>query len=140
MAFFTRQDIGRVYVIRATLPDDTVLYKIGMVNSSRSVDRMMEILRSWFQAYRFVPYTELRLDRECSHPYQLEQFMHKVLARYQWVPSKKVDGGTEMFIGLDERRLLHYLRNFNEQNFTTPLELSDEQYQVIGKLLAHERS
>ena len=135
MAFFTRQDRGRVYVIRVTLPGGLVVYKIGMTNSPRSVDRMMEILRSWFMQYRFVPHTELKLDLECSHPRELEQHIHKVLSRQQFIPSKKVDGGTEMFIEIDEFRVIHYLKQFNMRNFDKPLKLTSKDYDALGQLL-----
>jgi len=136
MSFFKRQDIGRIYVIKVTLPDDTVVYKIGMCNSGRSTDRMMEILRSWFTKYRFVPYTELKLDMETNKPKELESHIHKVLAHKQFIPNEKVSGGTEMFVEIDEFRVIHYLRAFNESLFDTPLNLSNEDYKHLGKLIA----
>ncbi len=136
MAFFKRQDIGRVYVIKMVLPDDTIIHKIGMTNSNRSTDRMMEILRSWFTKYRFVPYTELKLDMECGHPRELEQLLHKILARKAWVPDHQVQGGTEMFTDLDEFRVLHYLRQFNENNFDIELDLHDADFDVLGELIS----
>ena len=137
MTFFSRKDIGRVYVIRMELPDDSIIHKIGMCRSDRATDRMMEVLRSWFNKYRFVPYTTLRIDMETSRPLELEAHMHKMLKAYQFQPSCKVDGGTEMFYGLDEFRLLHYLRVFDDRMFDTPLVLSDEQYKYLGKWLAN---
>lgn len=111
MAFFERKNYGRLYVIKLVLPDDTIVHKVGMTNSDRATDRMMEILRSWFMQYRFVPYGELRLDREVTSPLALEKLAHKVLSNYRWIPDKKIDGGTEMFTGLEEIRLLHFLKH-----------------------------
>ena len=111
MEFFKRQDYGRLYVFKLTFPDNSVVFKIGMTNSDRSTDRMMEVLRSWFVAYRFVPYTELKLDREVINPRAMEKLAHKVLKDFRWDPDKKVDGGTEMFTGLAEAPLLHFLRH-----------------------------
>lgn len=128
MAFFTRKDYGRLYVIKLTFPDGLVVFKVGMTNTDRSIDRMMEILRSWFTKYRFIPHTELKLDREALNPLRLEKLAHKVLKDYQWVPDMKVDGGTEMFTGLDELRLLHFLRHLEVEQDT-------DNIHILGKLL-----
>lgn len=127
MAFFARQDIGRLYILKMVLPDDTIVHKIGMCNTDRVQDRMMEILRSWFMQYRFVPYTELRLSIETGYPKEFEAFIHKVLAPKRFIPHKKVSGGTEMFTDINEFRLIHYLKAFNEDNFKEGLNLTDNE-------------
>ena len=136
MVFAKRQDIGRLYVIRMELPDSTIIHKIGMTNTPRSVDRMMEILRSWFMKFRFIPYSELRLDMECGNPRELEKHIHKILYEKQFIPNEKVEGGTEMFIDIDEFRVLHYLRQFDARNFDKPLNLADSDYQALGRLIS----
>ena len=118
-------------MLKLVLPDDTVVFKVGMTNSNRATDRMMEVVRSWFNSYRFVPYTSLRLDREVENPLELEQAVHKVLAEYNWIPDKKVDGGTEMFTGLDELRLVHFVKNIN----IAPKGITEEGYAALGRLL-----
>ncbi|MEE8598068.1 MAG: hypothetical protein V3S69_00850 [Dehalococcoidales bacterium] len=133
--FFSRRDVGRVYVIRLDLPDGAVVHKIGMTNSDRTVDRMMEILRSWFQGYRFVPYAELRLDMSTSYPKELEAHMHKILHHRRFIPNIKVDGGTEMFLNIDEFRVLHYLKTFNE-DLVPMMELTSLEYDVLGRLIS----
>lgn len=135
MAFFKKQEIGRVYVLRIDLPDGNTIHKIGMTNSDRSTDRMMEILRSWFNHYRYVPYCELRLDMECSHPSKLEKFMHNVFKSRACPPDSSVQGYTEMFNGINEARLLNYIRSFNMRNFDAPLVLSESDYKIICELL-----
>ena len=111
MAFFAKRDYGRLYVIQITLPDDTVVFKVGMTHSDRATDRMFEILRSWFMKYRFTPCAELKLDRSVQNPAELEKLAHRVLSDYRWIPDMQVDGGTEMFTGLNACRLLHFLRH-----------------------------
>lgn len=128
MAFFTRQDYGRLYVIKLTLPGDFVVYKVGMTNSDRAVNRMMEILRSWFMSYRFVPYAELKLDREVTDPKNIEKLAHKVLNDFRWDPNEKVDGATEMFTGLAELPLLHFLRHLE-------VDQDGENVNIVGNLL-----
>jgi hypothetical protein len=117
------------------LPDGYVVHKIGMTNSDRAVDRMLEILRSWFMRFRFVPYTELKLDMQTSYPKELEAHIHSILAHRQFTPHMKVEGGTEMFINIDEFRVLHYLRTFNEDLAPT-LDLTEENYKVLGELIS----
>ena len=135
MAFFKRTDKERVYVIKIVLPDDTVIHKIGMTNSPRSADRMMEILRSWFMAYRFVPYTELRLDMECRDAYKLEQYIHKILSKNQFIPDMKVDGGTEMFSDINELRVIQFLKAYGNSSFVDPPKLDEKEFDIINQLL-----
>lgn len=87
-----------------------VIYKIGMCYTPRSTDRMLEILRSWFMAYRYVPQTHMRLDFETEIPYQLEKHIHEVLQEFKWVPEKKVDGSQEMFKDFDEEEVIKYIK------------------------------
>jgi Mlc titration factor MtfA (ptsG expression regulator) len=117
------------------LPDGTVVHKIGMCNSNRSVDRMLEILRSWFMKFRFIPYTELRLDMECPDPQKLEKHIHEILAEKQFIPNHKVEGGTEMFVELNEQRVLHYLRAYAKSKYTDPPALTAEECKTICQLL-----
>lgn len=112
-----------------------MVHKIGMTNSDRSVDRMLELLRSWFMNYRFVPYTELKLDMATSYPRELEAHMHKMLQHKQFIPHMKVDGGTEMFCDVDEFRVIHYLKTFNEAIVPT-LELTSPDYDNLGRWLS----
>lgn len=135
MPFFTRQDIGRLYVIRMVLPGGTIVHKIGMTKSNRSADRMLEILRSWFMSFRFVPYTELRLDMQCNNPAALEKHIHDILAPNQYLPDHKVDGGTEMFVELNEARVIHYLKAHVASMYVDPPKLTNSQHNIICRLL-----
>jgi hypothetical protein len=130
--FFTQKDLGRVYVIRLVPVCGTVVLKVGMTHSDRATDRVFEILRSWFNNFRYVPYTQLKLDYGCEDPRDIEQFVHKVLEEYRFEPGKNVQGGTEMFTGVDELKLIHFIRNTEK----VPGELTKEEYEIIGRLLA----
>ena len=130
--FFARRDVGRIYVIRMELPDDTIVHKIGMCKTDRAIDRMMELLRSWFTRYRHVPYTELKLNMQTGFPTEIEQHIHKMLKHKRFIPHMKVEGRTEMFTDVDELRLLHYLRTFNEEVAPTLFDLKDEDYKILG--------
>jgi len=135
MAFYTKKDIGRVYVIKMIMPDDTVVHKIGMCHSHRATDRMMEILRSWFNSFRFVPYTELRLDMECNNPLAIEQYIHGILDPVGFIPNFKVQGSTEMFTDIDEARLLWFIKAVGKGKNTEMPKLTEEQNLTICKLL-----
>jgi hypothetical protein len=106
-------DKGRIYILRMTLDNKEVIHKIGMCHSSRSTDRMLEILRSWFMYYRYVPETRLRLDYETGVPLLFEQHIHEILKEFKWVPDKKVDGAQEMFKDLDEDEVIEYIKDFD---------------------------
>ena len=135
MAFFKRQDIGRLYVMRMVLPDDTVVHKIGICNSNRATDRMMEILRSWFSYFRFVPYTELKLDMKCHNPKALESYIHKILRDVTFEPNHKVEGETEMFIEVNEPRLLWFLRSYDKSMYNNPPEITSNQINLLREWL-----
>lgn len=133
--FFKKQKIGKLYVIRLTLPDNTIVHKIGMCYSDRSVDRMMEILRSWFTYFRFVPYTELKLDLTSERPQALEKHIHNVLKSNRFIPNHKVEGDTEMFMDIHEDKLLTYIKACEASYFTEYPKLNEKEASIICKLL-----
>ena len=104
---------GRLYVLKFTLDDGTVLHKVGMCNSDRSTDRMMEILRDFFVKYRYVPRCEMRRDKKTIVPLLLEKHMHSLLDEWSYRFDEKFNGSTEFFSDIDESVLLDYLDNFN---------------------------
>lgn len=135
MAFFVRQSIGRVYVVKLTLPDSTIVHKIGMCHSDRSTDRMLELLRSWFTSFRFVPHTELKLDMQCQNAIGVEKYIHKILSSAAFIPNFKVEGHTEMFAGIDENRLLWFLKGINNSSYNEPPKLTSKQCRILCNLL-----
>ena len=122
MAFYTRAQgdvsekpskYGRLYVLKFILDDGTVLHKVGMCNSDRSTDRMMEILRDFFIKYRYVPRCEMRRDKKTIVPLLLEKHMHSLLDEWSYSFDKKFNGSTEFFSDINESILLDYLDNFD---------------------------
>jgi hypothetical protein len=123
---------GRLYLLRFALKQGFIVHKIGICYSDRSTDRMMEILRSWFMVYRYVPETYLRLDYSTGVPVLLEKYLHSYFKEYKWEPDKKVQGSTEMFKGLDEDFVIEYIKNFNyELLLQTKEPISTEDYKWI---------
>ncbi len=103
---------GRLYVFKFTLDNNIVVHKVGMCHSARALDRMMEVLRGFFKAYRYVPRCELRRDKKILIPRLVEKHMHGLLEEWSHTFDKKFDGSTEFFFNLDEEALLEYLDDF----------------------------
>lgn len=96
---------------------------------------MFEIVRSWFNAYRFVPYAELKLDLQCHNPLKVEQYVHDVLAPVAFTPNKKVQGSTEMFTDLDTEKLKWFIKACANSRYEEFPKLSLEEAEPICKLL-----
>ena len=106
---------GRVYIFELVLEDGTELYKVGMVNSdsmSRVTDRLMEVLRSFFMVYRYVPKSRIVKAKKFLIPYYVETHLHKLLAELKYKSDKKFDGSNELFADVDLDELVSYLDKF----------------------------
>lgn len=122
---------GRVYVYTIELGDGTRLWKVGMCSSDRTVDRMFEVLTSFFKVYRYVPTTRLRLDKKTLVPRLLEKHIHRLLEEYNYRFDKKFDGNTEFFSDLDEGALLDYLRDKDDLDFLKTDSLDIRDYELL---------
>jgi len=118
MAFYKRKQLeceleeGRVYLLKLHLDDKTV-YKIGITFSERVEDRMMEILLSFFKAYRYIPKTVLKKNIKTKIPRTFEKHIHHMLKDYSYTFSKKFNGYTEFFTDIDEKTLINYMTNLD---------------------------
>lgn len=72
---------------------------------------------------------------ECRDAYKLEQYIHRILNKNQFIPDLKVDGGTEMFTDINELRVIQFLKAYGNSAFVDPPKLSDKEYSVINQLL-----
>ena len=130
-----RSEFGRLYVIKLVLKDGTEVHKIGMCNSDRSTDRMMEILRSFFMVYRYVPYAELRRDKKVRIPYVVETHIHRLLKEYRYRFDKKFSGSNEAF-EIDEDSFLEYLDAFRyEELLDGQTKMDSDRYAKIKKAI-----
>ena len=107
------KDVGRIYVFRLTLKNNKIIWKVGMTHSDRAIDRMFEVLQSFFQVFRYSPKCELRRDKKVLIPRLVEKHLHELLAELSYKPEKQFDGSTEFFHNLDEDSLLDYLDSFD---------------------------
>ena len=90
------QSSGKLYVMRFILPEKTV-YKIGMTNHSRPTDRLMEIVRSYYEKYRETPIAKILRYRSCDNVFAVEAALHRYFGDYRSEFDKQFDGCTECF-------------------------------------------
>ena len=107
-----KSEFGRVYILQLTLKCGKVIHKVGMTNSDRATDRMFEVLRSFFNTYRYVPSCKLKKDKKVLIPLLVEKHMHNILDEWSYTTEKPFDGSTEFFHNLDEEAVIGYLENF----------------------------
>ena len=133
---------GRIYVIKLVLVDGTEVHKVGMVNTddlSRVTDRMMEILRSFFTVYRYVPYAELRKAKKVRIPYIVEAYLHSLLADTKYTFDKKFSGSTECF-EIDEESFLEYLDKFEYvEMLRGETKMKKDRYEAITEAMRLDR-
>ena len=99
---------GTLYIMRFRLRDEErTLYKIGICKGNRKpIDRMLEVLRGFWIVYEYTPDADLKRYRKVSGVFEKEAMMHRYCKKYKYVPPKKHDGSSELFIGIDEEELL----------------------------------
>ncbi len=73
---------------------------------------------------------------ETGRPKEVEEHIHKTLAHKRFTPNEKVSGGTEMFIDIDEFRVIQYLKHCDDKVFDQPTGLSDLDYKHLGQFLS----
>jgi len=121
------------------LGDGSIIHKIGLTHSPRSLDRMMEILRSFFHEYCYIPICELRRDKSTPIPRLLEKHLHQLLRDWQFVPDRKTDGYKEMFYGLDEEVLLDYIDNLDYRELLIgKTSMLSKDYDAIKEAIAQQ--
>lgn len=95
------EDKGIVYLLEMHM-DDKVLVKIG-VTSRKVEERVVEILTSFFQKYRYFPYCRPKRFKKTEGIYKKEAMLHKYFEDKRYKTQHVFGGCTEMFdIGLDE--------------------------------------
>jgi hypothetical protein len=124
-------EYGRVYILRITLKCGTVVHKVGMTNSDRSTDRMFEILRSFFNTYRYSPKCELRKDKKVLVPLLVEKHFHEILDEWSYRFDKNFDGHTEFFHDLNESAVIEYLDNFDYRDLLQKTVMKKEHLEAV---------
>ena len=91
--------MDRVYIIRAKFSStDTPVFKIGKSSGKSSVDRLLQLQRSFFMKYRYMFFAAIKRDRECVNAFQIETELHHLFAPFKYYHDKPVDGKDEWFM------------------------------------------
>ncbi len=85
-----------LYVMKFVLDDKRVVYKVG-ITCINPVDRMLQILRSFFMVYRYMPRASIKRFRKVENHFEKETQMHQEFADYRCVFDSVFDGHTECF-------------------------------------------
>ena len=84
-----------IYIYRLTLEDGTIVHKVGVSSHTNMIVRLLEIVRSFFEVYRYVPECRCKKYRLVKDAYKVEKMIHKELDRY--IFEKPFSGHTEIF-------------------------------------------
>ena len=89
-------NVDRLYVLEIAVEGDTV-YKVGKSSGHSSKARMLQIIGSYFDAYRVTPVIRIVKDKEVSNVFAKEAKCHHLLAEWKYESSKKFSGCQELF-------------------------------------------
>jgi len=98
------KDQCTLYVMKFILDDGRTVHKIG-ITCVNPVDRMLQVLRSFFMAYRYMPRASIKRFRKVDNHFGKETELHHEFAGYKCVFDKVFDGHTECF-EVDEALIL----------------------------------
>ena len=99
---------GKLYVLYVWPEvEDWYVVKIGVTCSKEeTVDRVLEIVRSYYFQYRVIPRVYIKRFREVDDVYAKEKQLHEYFEGYKYEFDKPFSGKTEFFKGIDEEELL----------------------------------
>lgn len=90
---------GILYVLEMHI-DGTVVYKIG-VTKRKIEERVVEILGSFFNKYRYFCYVKPRKFSKTSDVYKKESLLHRHFKDYRYESEHVWSGNTEVFYNLE---------------------------------------
>lgn len=104
--------VGTVYIFKMKLRHlDEYVYKIGVCqNTRRPIDRLLEVLRSFWTKYQYIPDVTIKRHSRTDEIFEKESALHYHFGLHQYIPSKATNGSTELFTGIDEEYLLDTYR------------------------------
>ncbi len=101
--------MDRVYIIKAKMHDtDTWIYKCGKSSGKSSVDRMLQLAKSFFTKYRYIPLMTVKRDRPAPNAFEIETTLHRRFKEFSYYHDKNVDGATEWFVCPEHELLRAY--------------------------------
>ena len=90
------ENTERLYVLEMIV-DGIVVYKVGKSSGHSSKARMLQIVGSYFDAYRVTPVVKIVKDTACTGVFEKETLCHQELVEYKYTPDKSFSGCTETF-------------------------------------------
>ena len=106
-----RRPNGRLYLLKFYLTDTDIVYKIGVTSRDRCTDRMLEVLKDFFDKFRYIPKCVMLRDRFCIGYLDKEKKLHSKYKEYNVKFNKKFGGSTEFFADINEKELLDEWNN-----------------------------
>lgn len=92
----SEENVDRLYVLEMIV-DDKVVYKVGKSSGHSSKQRMLQIIGSYFDAYRVTPVVKIVKDKVCTDVFKKETKCHQELAEYKFRAEKVFSGCQELF-------------------------------------------
>jgi hypothetical protein len=98
---------GKLYILYMWVgEEEELMVKIGVTTKPEVVDRVLEIIRSYYFAYRVCPKVYPKRFKTVDNVYVKERQLHKYFEEYNYKFDKPYSGCTEVFKGIDEEELL----------------------------------
>jgi hypothetical protein len=98
---------GKLYILYMWVgEEEELMVKIGVTTKPEVVDRVLEIIRSYYFAYRVCPKVYPKRFKTVDNVYAKERQLHKYFEEYKYEFDKPFSGKTEFFKGIDEEELL----------------------------------
>ena len=99
--------VERVYILELLIDGlADPIYKIGKASGESSKKRLLEIIGSYFDAYRVNPIVRIVRDRKTKDALLREGELHVMFEEYSYKSKKKFSGCTELFKGVDLDELI----------------------------------
>lgn len=102
-------NVDRLYIMEIVV-DDTTVYKVGKASGHSSKQRMLQIIGSYFDAYRVTPVVKIVKDKEVTNVFEKETKCHHALAEWKFIPTKAFSGSTECF-NVDKDKVLEVYKD-----------------------------
>ena len=96
-----------LYVFKFILRDGKVIYKVG-ITCVQPIDRMLQVLRSFYMAYRYIPEATMKRFRKVDDHFEKETLLHREFKEYQCTFEKHFDGYSELFEMCEDTLLNRY--------------------------------
>ena len=89
----------RLYLMKFIFDDCPMpVFKIGKSSGDDSIERLQQVTRDHYMKFRYFPQSSIKRDRPAENAFELEAMLHRAFKMCKYIPMRKFDGCTEMFI------------------------------------------